>query len=342
MIDFRYHLVSLGAVFIALAVGIILGAGPLQNSIGNVLSSQVQALSEANSQLKGDASKYKSTIAQHEAAWSDLAPELVQGTLTDRSIALVSLPGVSNDEITAVSERLTEAGASINMQVTLNSSWTAADQTAYRTTFASQLATYIDGASEEMDANTLMTDALYQLTVNGMAYSQNATLRDILSGSDQPMMTIINATDAPAQAVVILSPDTDQDDIDTRATKDPEVQAQATYDAQTYAALAARMAGKVPTVVVGSADSPADAARIVRDTDGTSTVDNVSDSLAVGTVNVVMAVASELNDMTVHFGFDEGAQAALSKRVESVKPAEAPAEQAPAQPAEEPAEQPAS
>ncbi|NIS33816.1 MAG: copper transporter, partial [Actinobacteria bacterium] len=29
MIDFRYHLVSIIAVFFALAVGIVLGAGPL-------------------------------------------------------------------------------------------------------------------------------------------------------------------------------------------------------------------------------------------------------------------------------------------------------------------------
>lgn len=237
MIDFRYHLVSLGAVFIALAVGIILGAGPLQNSIGNVLNSQVQALSDANSKLKEEMIEYQETIAQNDAAWEDLAPSLVQGSLTGRSVALISLPGVSSDEITAVSERLVQAGASINMQVTINQSWTAADQTAYRTTFASQLASYIEGGDPNTDPNTLMTDALYQLTVNGIAFGQNVTLRDILTGSDEPMMTLAKPTDGPAQVVVILSPDTDQDDIDKRAAQDPEVQAQATYDAQTFAAL---------------------------------------------------------------------------------------------------------
>ena len=33
MIDFRYHLVSLIAVFMALAVGVVLGAGPLQGTL---------------------------------------------------------------------------------------------------------------------------------------------------------------------------------------------------------------------------------------------------------------------------------------------------------------------
>ena len=44
MIDFRYHLVSLISVFLALAVGIVLGAGPLRESLGDQLAGQVEQL----------------------------------------------------------------------------------------------------------------------------------------------------------------------------------------------------------------------------------------------------------------------------------------------------------
>src|SRR5206468_1259154 len=44
MIDFRYHLVSLVAVFLALAVGILLGAGPLKDPIGATLTQSVKQL----------------------------------------------------------------------------------------------------------------------------------------------------------------------------------------------------------------------------------------------------------------------------------------------------------
>ena len=44
VIDFRYHLVSLVSVFLALAVGIVLGAGPLKESIGDTLTGQVEQL----------------------------------------------------------------------------------------------------------------------------------------------------------------------------------------------------------------------------------------------------------------------------------------------------------
>ncbi|HUV47611.1 MAG TPA: copper transporter, partial [Actinomycetes bacterium] len=33
MIDFRYHIVSIVAIFMALAVGIVLGSGPLKDDI---------------------------------------------------------------------------------------------------------------------------------------------------------------------------------------------------------------------------------------------------------------------------------------------------------------------
>ena len=40
MIDFRYHLVSIASIFMALAVGIVLGAGPLKEDIGNTLTAK--------------------------------------------------------------------------------------------------------------------------------------------------------------------------------------------------------------------------------------------------------------------------------------------------------------
>ena len=43
VIDFRYHLVSLVSIFLALAVGIVLGAGPLKERLGNTLTGEVTA-----------------------------------------------------------------------------------------------------------------------------------------------------------------------------------------------------------------------------------------------------------------------------------------------------------
>ena len=51
MIDFRYHVVSIVSIFLALAVGIVLGAGPLQGRLGDTLSKEVSGLRKDKTNL---------------------------------------------------------------------------------------------------------------------------------------------------------------------------------------------------------------------------------------------------------------------------------------------------
>ena len=80
---FRQHLTTLVAVFVALAVGIVLGGG--------LLSDVTEAASDG-----GRAPR--STEAAPQAAYTEsftgaVAPALVAGRLTDRQVALVTVPG---------------------------------------------------------------------------------------------------------------------------------------------------------------------------------------------------------------------------------------------------------
>ena len=52
MIDFRYHLVSIISIFLALAVGIVLGAGPLKGDLGTRLTQETTALRADKAQLR--------------------------------------------------------------------------------------------------------------------------------------------------------------------------------------------------------------------------------------------------------------------------------------------------
>ena len=45
MVNFRYHIVSLIAVFVALCLGVVLGAGPLQSRISSGLASKATTAS---------------------------------------------------------------------------------------------------------------------------------------------------------------------------------------------------------------------------------------------------------------------------------------------------------
>ena len=51
MIDFRYHIVSIVSIFLALAVGIVLGAGPLKGELGATLDREVAGLYQDKADL---------------------------------------------------------------------------------------------------------------------------------------------------------------------------------------------------------------------------------------------------------------------------------------------------
>lgn len=119
MIDFRYHLVSLISVFLALAVGIVLGAGPLKEPIGDSLQSQVDALRTDRDNLRTELEEERASVEELDQFVVAAAPELLAESLTDAEVAIVGSPGADADALTALDGRLSEAGAEVVMQVSL-------------------------------------------------------------------------------------------------------------------------------------------------------------------------------------------------------------------------------
>ena len=121
MIDFRYHLVSIVAVFLALAVGIVLGSTELQ---GRTFS----ALSALNDSLK---SQYQAAAAQRDAyqaqaggadAFLRSSETLLLGNgklLAGQKIVLITEPGAPGSVIKGVEAAATDAGGTVTGQVAL-------------------------------------------------------------------------------------------------------------------------------------------------------------------------------------------------------------------------------
>jgi hypothetical protein len=123
MIDFRYHLVSLVSVFLALAVGIVLGAGPLKGEIGNQLYTQVQNLRADAEKSRTEAKTAQAAADNRDTFIRDTLPTMVAEQLTGRSVALVSVPGADSDAIDPLTQALKASGATVTSQVTLSDAW---------------------------------------------------------------------------------------------------------------------------------------------------------------------------------------------------------------------------
>jgi outer membrane murein-binding lipoprotein Lpp len=342
MIDFRYHLVSLIAVFLALAIGIVLGAGPLRGTIGDTLTGQVQDLRADREQLRAELEATQADVNERSTYLEDSAQVLLAGALTDQRVAVVTLPGTDREDVEAVRERLTQAGAQVVGQVAVTDAWTDPENQSFRQTFAGQLAGYLDPAP----ADDASTDAVMGLALgaaltgaDGDALSEDATtLMDLLTSAEAPLVTVEEEVAGPADATVLVGP---------RAVQPPAEEPDAEETRTATDALAAHVAlaegltasGR-GSVTVGAAAGDMDLVDAVRSDeqarDAVTTVDSIGEVTAA--ISTPLALAVSLSGSMNAYGFQNGAEQAVPPRVEI--PVEEPAATETAPAAEQPTAEP--
>ena len=137
MIDFRYHLVSIVAVFLALAVGIVLGSTELRGAAisaldqtSNALSSKLNAADNENSALQQQVNGDRSFAQAAE-------PVLLAHLLEGRRVVVITAPGAPAGVVSGITTALGDAGATVSGQVALSAKF--ADTSASNLSLLSQL-----------------------------------------------------------------------------------------------------------------------------------------------------------------------------------------------------------
>jgi hypothetical protein len=96
VINFRYHVVSLTAVFMALAIGLVLGTTALNGAIADQLRDQVTGLGQQNQEYRDRINHLEDDVASREAFATAIAPALLDGQLAGNRVLVVSLPSGGN------------------------------------------------------------------------------------------------------------------------------------------------------------------------------------------------------------------------------------------------------
>jgi hypothetical protein len=113
VIDFRYHLVSIVAVFLALAIGLLVGATALKPKTEQVLDRlSVREQQRINTQLAEIQSLEKQFGGDQAAARAD-APVVLKNLLAGQQVMLVTAPGSDGATISGVTTALEQAGAKV-------------------------------------------------------------------------------------------------------------------------------------------------------------------------------------------------------------------------------------
>jgi hypothetical protein len=346
MINIRYHVYSLVAVFLALAIGVAAGSTVVQRSVVDNLRSTQGRIEKNLDELEAKNAELQDRASALEGRAGTLTEQgpaaFLTGTLPGAPVMVVRTQGTSGDALGKVREGLKVAGADTLSDVELKPSLADPDALA---AFAPQLELSADQEAQPEQVQAAIGQRLGQLIVQ--VHGERTTVSPTSEPSTDSVDTVDSAvptTEAPATRAASELADFLRllDDAGLASVRGPLGQdGVATGDLELVVlggltkdadlapvlqpALEAIAAGGRPLAV--AADAPLDrplgdgeqaygvvsAARSNRRVrDSVSTVDHVGDFAGVSAL--VLALAALPEGQVGHYGVDDGADSLLPPR----------------------------
>jgi hypothetical protein len=119
VIDFRYHVVSIVAVFLALAIGIVFGSTELQGTTIDVLRNTSQQIKNQYDATHARNVELNQQVSEDQAVAQAAEPRLLGHLLSGQRVVLVNAPGAPGPVVTGITSALRQAGATVTGQVNL-------------------------------------------------------------------------------------------------------------------------------------------------------------------------------------------------------------------------------
>jgi len=309
VISFRYHIVSIVSVFLALAVGVALGGGPLKGEVDNTLVKQVETDRKVKAELQAQINDLRGAREFSDAFASNVAPDLLNGQLDGRPVTLVVLPGAEEDSVTSVGNFVNVAGGSVTGTVRIGPELVDVANKQLVDELADQL---LDGAKDvSVPDDASAYDRLGALVARAIATDEDGgaevddTATSILSGLSTANLMSAEGDLAQRGSLVMFVAGPGSGSVDER-------QGSNTIVSSIAAAVDARSDG---VVVAGPAESarPNGLVTAVRSNvavaKDVSTVDVVGRD--AGAVVAVLALAEQATGKVGHYGASDAPDGAM-------------------------------
>lgn len=306
-------------MFLALAVGIVVGTAALNGPIQDGLRSNINRLSDDKRALESDVQDLRAQVAAADDFATSLAPELVRAALEEQRVLLVTTPETPGDLAEQVRPLLADAGADVTGTLEV---LPALAQTEQRQLLEDVVAQVVP-AGVELPEGEPVERAAAELAA---ALTTGPGAAEVDAGEAQAVIAAFEEAE-----LVDFSPEPGAEDSLTSATlvlvlaptgpeasPDTEQQQQLEALLTIAAALDDRSRG---TVVAGPASSAGEGGlvRALREqsstSDDVSSVDNVD--RGIGRIAAVLALAEQAADGVGQYGAGPGASAPLPARAAS-------------------------
>ncbi|MBQ0904959.1 copper transporter [Micromonospora sp. U21] len=212
MINFRYHVVSLTAVFLALAIGLVVGTAALNGPVADSLKEQVTGLRKDNQQWRQTVNNMEKQLGLEEEFAEEMSQVVLPGTLTGRRVVVLSLPN-GRDHTEGVLKKLQLGGATITGRVDLQDKFINPDNNSNLLELAVTAArptaqtTGLPGNGHGVETSSALLASVLLDRAQGAAPVSDADRRAVLAAYNNAgyLTTDDNKVTGPAEAVVVVS-----------------------------------------------------------------------------------------------------------------------------------------
>lgn len=297
MIDFRYHLVSIVAVFLALAIGIVLGSTELQGTTIDGLRATSRSLTSQLNAAEQERTTYANQAGASETFLKTAEQKLVTGMLSGRKLVIVTEPGASSTVVSSIETAAALAGATVTVHIALQpkfndlSGTTRSSLNAINAELAGTDGTILTPAAATQTVYQQQAAQLIATAILG----QTSGATGLTPAADQMLL------DEYEQAGYLTFTGTVTDRATLAVVVTPATAATGSQDAanQVLLAVAAQFAAaSTATVVAGSeaGSSPASSAiSVLRGSSVSGQVSSVDDADSfVGVISTVWALADQV------------------------------------------------
>ena len=119
MISLRQHAISLAAVFLALAVGVVLGSGFLSNTMVSGLRDESRNLHNQITALNSDKNALNEKLVSANTFDTQMSGRIVHDALNGKSVVIFRAPDAKDDDVDAVAKIIGQAGGALAGTVSL-------------------------------------------------------------------------------------------------------------------------------------------------------------------------------------------------------------------------------
>ncbi|WP_043628220.1 copper transporter [Nonomuraea candida] len=318
MIDFRYHLVSIVAIFLALAVGIVLGTSLLQDPAVKSAQEVSAQLTKTKDELRVQIDGLQGRLAGNDQFIASATPDLVAGDLTGQRVVLIETPGSGTTVREATEQVLDQAGAEISGRVTFTEKFFDPKGKGVLDGLVNQLKPVnmvFPATATSWDRAAALLAAALVTTDQTQAGAPNTATADVLSTFEAGGLLSVEGDPVKrAMLAVMFAPEKPYEGENAEAQAGALV---SVADALDVGGKGTVLAGTAATTAV-----PGDAIAAVRDegevSKRVSTVDTAD--MPVGRVAIVYSLREQLSGRAGQYGVGRGASGAVPAETTSATP----------------------